>query len=498
MLDEYDYIICGGGTSGCVVASRLADDLNVRILIIEAGDHNKDIENVHMAGGMSRLAGTDHDWRISTVPQKHCNDREIPLFRGKFLGGSSGVNGTLCVRGTKQDYDDWDMPGWSGDEMFEAMKKAETFHGKEWFKAAPHAHGTDGPLHVTPHDLAPISERVLESLQSKGFPLDHDMFSTGERPFGCGHAPRTVHEGTRSTAADYVVNERYRQNIGILVRTVVDKVNFISQDGKLRASSVDTVFAHGSRRTFQARREIIISGGAYCTPPILMRSGIGSKQHLEEHGIKCLVDAPGVGANLRDHAIVFVFYETEAGLTNDFQLHHGDSFLRSREQWRKDRTGFLSSYPFGAFAYARVDERLKDNPDWQAALRSASPGRDPMGLTPKQPNLEFFQLECFPMGPEGSQQPWDPKEGEHAFAMITELFSPRSVGSVTLKSADPMDNPVVDHNYLSDPLDLFVLSEGVQWGHEIVTQGGGTKDVVKGSWPRTFLHPSYSLHADKL
>ncbi|KAH0274669.1 alcohol oxidase, partial [Aureobasidium melanogenum] len=487
---EYDYIVCGGGTSGCVVAARLAENPSLRILLVEAGAHNEHLENVHMVGGWSKNFDTPQDWNIVTEPTPGIDNRQVKVSRGRFLGGSSGVNGTLCIRGTEQDYDDWDLEGWSGKEMFEAMRKSETFHSKDWFEAAEGAHGTDGPLHIEPHDLAPISERLLDSFQSQGMPLHPDMFSTGETAQGCGHAPRTVYQGLRTTGADFVTKDQQKPNIEILVNTVVDKIRFENINGQMTARSVDLVGPDGTRNTVQAKSEIIISGGAYCTPPILLRSGIGPRNDLEKMGIECLVDAPGVGQNLLDHLIVFVFYETEqAGLTTDHHVYHGDSLATTYAQWQKEKTGFLSTFPFGAFAFARLDDRLKDEPLWQEAMKSAEPGRDAMGLTKSQPNVEYFTTECY----GGPKQYADfPIDNKHAFSMITELFSPRSKGTVVLKSKDPLENPNVDHNYLSDPLDLLVLTEGVRMGNEVVMQGKGTKDIVKGSWPANLTHHAFT------
>ena len=190
---------------------------------------------------------------------KGVDGRQVKLSRGKFLGGSSGVNGTLVIRGSKQDYDDWDLPGWSGDEMFQYMKKAENFHNKPWFKADDKAHGYDGMLHTEPHDLAPISNLLLESMVDQGLPLHEDMFTTGEYANGCGHAVRTHHAGLRTTGADFVTRGNHRDNIEIVVETSVDKILFDTEDGDPRASGVELVEKDGSRRTVTARREIIIS-----------------------------------------------------------------------------------------------------------------------------------------------------------------------------------------------------------------------------------------------
>ncbi|KAI5357259.1 Putative glucose-methanol-choline oxidoreductase, FAD/NAD(P)-binding domain superfamily [Septoria linicola] len=494
-MADYDYIVCGGGTSGCVVAARLAEDPHVRVLVIEAGGHNKDLDNVHMVGGCGQIYGTKHDWKLVSVPQKHANDRVLELHRGKFLGGSSGVNGALCIRGAKQAFDNWNLPGWSGEEVFAAMRKSENFHGKEWFEHAPGAHGDRGPLHIEPHDFAPISHLILESMQAKGLPLDHDMFSTGENPHGCGHVPRTHYEGRRTTAADFVTNARNRSNIHLMLNTTVDRINFIRDLAGLRAVSVDVLDAGTQRKTLRADREIIISGGAYCTPPILMRSGIGPREELEGHGIDCVVDSAGVGQNLQDHLIVFSSYEvSEPGLTDDAKIYHEGGLARSYAQYKQDKTGFLAYFPFGAFAYARLDARLQDSELWQEKQAQAAPGRDPMALTDKQPHVEYWNTECY--AAPGQYATHVPADGEHAFAIVTELFSPRSTGTVKIKSKDPSENPIIDCNYLANPLDVLVLAEGARLGNEIIMNSEATRKVVKGSWPASSAHHKYTTREE--
>ncbi|KAL9620827.1 MAG: hypothetical protein Q9160_004727 [Pyrenula sp. 1 TL-2023] len=481
----YDYIVCGGGTSGCVVARRLAEDSNVTVLVIEAGPHSENLENVHMVGGEQKPA---------------VNNRQIKLSRGRFLGGSSGVNGTLCIRGTRHDYDDWGMEGWSGEEFFKYMSKvmhhAETFHPKPWFKAAEGAHGTSGPLHTEPHDMAPISQLLLDSFVSKGLPLDHDMFTTGERVNGCGHAPRTVYEGLRSTAADFVTKGGEQSNLTILVNATVDKVIIEKSEGKVKATGVAIVGNEGTKSEVFAKKEIVVSGGAYCSPNILNRSGIGAREELEKHGIETLVDLPGMGKNLMDHLIAFAFYSaTQPNLTTDVHVHHASNFAATYQQYQTTKTGFLSTFPFGAFAFTRLDSRLADSPLWTSAQHSAPPGRDPMGLDPRtQPSVEFFTTECY----GGPQQYTDfpVKDDQHAFAMISELFGPRSRGTVTLKSKDPLEGPCVDTNYLADPLDVEVLAEACRFGNEIVMRGEGTKGVVKGSWPPELTHHAYTTREE--
>lgn len=187
-----------------------------------------------------------------------------------------------------------------------------------------------------------------------------------------------------------------------------------------------------------------------------------------------------------------MFYETDKpGLTNDYLVYHGDSFARTYSLWKDQKTGFLSTFPFGVFAFARLDSRLADSPLWAKAPRTAE--RDPMGLTKAQPNIELFTTECYG-GPKQFDQ--FPTNDKHAFSMIVELFSPRSRGSVTLRNAEATAIPVVDCNYLADPLDLEVLAEACRFGNEIIVQGAGTKDIVKGSWPPDLVHHKYKSRED--
>ncbi|CAG9952423.1 unnamed protein product [Clonostachys rosea f. rosea IK726] len=467
-----------GGTTGSVVAGRLAEDPNVNVLVLEAGPLSEDLENVSMVGGWSGNFDKETDWNIVTVPGSGINYRQVNLSRGKFLAALRAAM-ERC-----QDYDDWDLPGWSGEEFFKYMRKAESFKGKSWFNASDESHGYSGHLGIEPHDLAPISELLLKSMESKGLALDHDMFLT---------ARILMDVAMFQGLADFITKKNQKSNITIIPDAHVDKVIIESgDDGDLRAVGVRAVLRDGSVLEAHANKEVIISGGAYCSPNILNRSGIGARTELEQHGIKTLVDLPAVGKNLLDHLIVFIFYETEKpGLTNDHLVYHGDAFNHTYQLWKEEKRGFLSSFPFGAFAFARLDSRLADSQLWNSAPRME--GRDPMGLLPSQPNVEFFTTECYGGPKQYDQLPIDNK---HAFSIIAELFAPRSRGSVSLQSADAKGIPVVDCGYLTDPLDVEVLAEACRFGNEIVMSGEGTKDIVKGSWPPEASHHKLSTRED--
>ncbi|KAH8812374.1 putative GMC oxidoreductase [Xylogone sp. PMI_703] len=477
---EYDYIICGGGTAGCVIASRLAENLDMKVLVIEAGTDNKDIENINMPGGWTGNFDTERDWNFITPPMTGLNNRQVKMTRGKVLGGSSAVHATLCIRGTPQDFDDWQLDGWSGREIFDYMKKENES-----------SHGYSGPLHLEPHNPAPISGRLIESFVSKGLSFHEDMFSSGNTPHGCGHAPRTVHNGLRTMATDYF---RYKniKNLVILTNTLVDRILTEPNGLAHRAVGVITWDADGEQHKYRAKREIIITGGSLCSPAILLRSGIGPRAELQANDIPCVIDLPGVGKNLQDHMVVFMFYETDKeGLTTDHFAYHDNNYAKSELQWKETKTGFLASAPFGPVAFARLDERLKDEPLWRNSYSHL--GRDPMGLTNSQPNVEFFTTECYG-GPKQNNQ--FPVNHQHTFGIFAELFSPRSRGSVTLKSKNPHESPIINCNYLADPLDILVLAEACNLANEIITQGSGTKDIVKGPWPSSLNFHSFRKWED--
>jgi choline dehydrogenase-like flavoprotein len=187
--------------------------------------------------------------------------------------------------------------------MFSYMKKAESFQNKDWFKANHSEHGTDGPLTTAPHDPAPISSRVLESFQSKGLPLNPDMFTTGKIAQGCGHPVRKNHKGVRTTSFDYIGGDQKYPNIDVLTSHYVDTILLEQRGTEFDAVGVQAQDASGRELRIGANKEVVVTSGAYGSPPVLLRSGIGPKTELEELGITPKVDLPGVGKNLMDHLV---------------------------------------------------------------------------------------------------------------------------------------------------------------------------------------------------
>ena len=181
--------------------------------------------------------------------------------------------------------------------------QAEKYHNKSWFKPSEEAHGHNGILSTAPHDPAPISNLVLQSFQSKGLPYIPDMFTSGESPNGCGHAVRSIYQGVRSTAADYITKDNTRSNVDIMTNVYVDKVLLEATDNGMRAVGVDLQDSHGEKHSVRAQQEVILTAGVYGSPTILLRSGIGEKHEVEGYGIESRVDLPGVGKNLMDHLV---------------------------------------------------------------------------------------------------------------------------------------------------------------------------------------------------
>ena len=191
--------------------------------------------------------------------------------------------------------------------------------------------------------------------------------------------------------------------------------------------------------------------------------------------------------------LAMVFYEvSDPAVTTDHLIWHEGAMTKSLAQYQESKTGFFSKFPFGTFAFARLDDRLSDAESWRNASQISNTGRDPMGLTKGQPHVEMWNTECY--GPKAYGE--EPGNEKQAFSMITTLFGARSRGEVTVNNLDPAANPVVDHKHFSDPLDLLVLAEGCRLANEVVIEGNATKRVITGSWPEGLTHHTFKERAE--
>jgi choline dehydrogenase len=434
-----DYIIVGAGSAGCVLANRLSEDPNCRVLLLEAGGED-DAAAIRTPALFSQLQDSPHDWSDRTLPQTHMQGRRIYIPQGKVLGGSSSINYMIYMRGNRADYDHWASlgnTGWSYDDVLPYFIKAET---NETF--ADSYHGRSGPLVVSSHPhTAPMTERYIVAAQEAGIAYNPDF--NGERQEGCGPLQRTIADGSRSSAAvAYLHPARIRPNLTVISHAQATKLLFSNN----RVTGVQYL-RFGVVEQAYAGAEVILSAGAFRSPQLLMLSGLGSATELEKLGIEVRLDLPEVGKNLQDHIHARVRCELTQPLT--FAPLSSDDKAAASRAYEFARTGPLASnfLEAGGFVKSRPDV---DYPDLQLFLFG--------NLTPEYP--------------EAGQA------SRHGIALTAYVNRPRSTGQVTLSSADPLDRPRIDPCYFSDPDDLRCLVAGVCWNLKILY--GQAFDDIRG------------------
>ena len=303
----FDYIVVGSGSAGAVVASRLSEDPSTRVLLIEAGGSKKPM-NVKVPAAFPTQFKTDLDWEFYTEPEPHLGDRLIYHPRAKYLGGCSGMNAMIYIRGSRHDYDGWaksDATGWSYDEVLPLFKRSENNS-----RGASEYHGDSGPLHI--EDLRspnPLTEALIAGMCSTGLPRNDDF--NGADQVGAGYNQVTHKRGMRWTTADgYIRPAMKRPNFTVLTQAHVLRLRIVG--GQVVGVEVER---DGKQEFLAAHREVVLSAGAFNTPQLLMLSGIGPADHLAEHGIATIVDNPNVGAHLMDHPFYTANFETTAKRT---------------------------------------------------------------------------------------------------------------------------------------------------------------------------------------
>ena len=432
---NYDYIIIGAGSAGCVLAHRLTEDPDVNVLVIEAGgpDHWWDFR-IHMPAALVYpLQSKTYNWQFASEPEPALNGRVIPLFRGKVLGGSSTINGMVYIRGNPLDFDAWAkeqaLAQWSYEHCLPYFRRSETYdQGEDEFR------GGEGPLHVT-KGLArsPLYQVFLEAAYEAGHAPIVDM--NGYRQEGFGRMDMTVHNGVReSTARAYLRPAMRRRNLSVVTgalvsRIVVDKgvakgVEFLSQNSVHKVG---------------AEREVLLSAGAIQSPQLLMLSGIGEPGTLRSHGITPIHDLPGVGQNLQDHIEYIVAYECLKPVSYyEFTKLHQRAKIGM--EWCATKTGLGASNFFEAGGF------LRSTPDQ---------------LWPD------VQLHFVGLAAEYSGRLSAPG---HSFQVHLGPQKPKSRGTVTLRSSNPDDPPVIRPNYLAVEQDWIDSRNAIRASHDILQQ----------------------------
>ncbi|KAF4817555.1 Pyranose dehydrogenase 3 [Colletotrichum siamense] len=481
-VKDFDFVVVGGGTAGCVVAGRLAENPNVNILVIEAGVSNPiDNEAIMTPARAFELRGSKWDWGYKTgmIDRPDYTRIEKPNTRGKVLGGSSCLNYYTWIRGSAATFDDWAPYGgdeWNWEGCKEYLDKPATFHDDQGLLPKYLQHiGTGGPIHVSPAELvaeaAPFRDALKKAWVSKGEKLNDEIYD-GEM-HGLTTAVSSIYKGKRSSSWRYIEGKK---NVTVIGQTHSKRL--IIENGKV--VGVEVLGPDGEDLTFRAKYEVIVSSGVYESPKLLMLSGIGPKKELESFGIKTLVDSPHVGQNLLDHPIMPHVFKLKDGYGLDQHLlragpeHDG---AVSAYHWKNK--GPLSSGLLELVGLPRIDERLKNCAEYNEYL-AKNGGVDPFGPG-GQPH---FEIDFVPMFCDAFQ--WHiptPPKGDY-FTVIVDLLRPLSKnGTVTLNSADPLEQAKINLNFFSDDLDLIAMREGVRFVDDIIMNGEGMKDIIEGDYP---------------
>jgi choline dehydrogenase-like flavoprotein len=424
---EFDYVVVGGGSAGCVIASRLSEDPSVSVCLLEAGGADSSVF-VHAPAGVVAMVPTRfNNWAFETVPQAGLNGRKGYQPRGKVLGGSSSINAMLYVRGHRSDYDHWaelGNRGWSYDEVLPFFKRAENneTHGSNAY------HGSGGPLNVAElRSPSALNRAFLEAAAMNGVPHNPDY--NGAEQFGSFMYQVTHRNGERCSAAKgYITPHLGRSNLQVTLNAPSAQLLF---DGS-RAVGV-AYFQGNTPHEVRARREVIVSGGAFGSPQLLMLSGIGPAAELQRLGITVRHDLPGVGRNLQDHIDHVQSWRTRCDTpTFGVSARGSAKIARAVFEWRKQRTGMVSSSIAESGAFVRSSPEVQV-PDLQMVFVIA---------------LVDDHARKLHLG--------------HGYSCHMEVLRPKSRGSVTLASADPRAAPRIDPNFLADERDLQLLVKGVQ------------------------------------
>ncbi|KXN91296.1 Oxygen-dependent choline dehydrogenase [Leucoagaricus sp. SymC.cos] len=461
---QYDFIVVGSGAGGGTVATRLAENKALSVLVIEAGASDKDFFEIQVPG-LSQALPHAIDWNFTTVPQVNAGNRVMGYSRARVLGGCTSHNGMDYTRGSRDDYDQWAAitkePHFSWDSMFPYMLKSEKYaqnidHQSEVGHLNPAIHGYSGKIGVSAgYTEHPANNLIIETtkVMKNEFPFKLD--SNDGRPIGVGWAQHTIKAGVRSSSSTGYLDTT-GDNVHILLHTLVTRV--LPTGNSSHSTDFRTVeFATGvqspnipqaPRQQLIARKEVIIAGGVINTPQILLNSGIGDKSALQALGIPSLVDNPSVGKNLSDQIGLFGLLPTTLPST-DFDM------TAALAQWNKNHSGPLSRRGFVTLNHLGW-VRLPANSPVLRGHADPTPGEN-------SPHIEFIPVSVINVtGTSPIPLPPLTADVKTVMAFAAVNLHPITRGSVTLKSSNPFDAPNIDFNLLGSDLDLAILREAVR------------------------------------
>ncbi|MGF6090275.1 choline dehydrogenase [Pseudomonas sp. 18173] len=431
-VNEFDYVIVGAGSAGCVLANRLTEDSSVTVCLIEAGPSDKSIF-IKMPAALTFPIESDvFNWKFESEPEPELHDRVIGQARGRCLGGSSSINGMVYVRGSEHDYDHWrtlGVEGWDFADCLPFFRKMESFEN-----GADPMRGADGPITVVRSKADhPLYQSFLDAGQQFGLD-DAGDYNSGNQE-GVHVTQTTIRNGVRcSTSLAYLKPAIRRPNLTVLTNCLVKRVNL---EGSVACGV--TVQHKGEQKIIHAAREVVLCAGTIGSPHLLMLSGIGNRDHLAAHGVISRVHLPGVGADLQDHVVAPLRFKSPSGVSICKELNTFGR-LKLGVQWSLFKTGL------GATPFFEVGSFFKSSDD-----------------------VDYFNMqhEFLPFLADFQSGKVHIADG---FQYFVSQMRPHSRGSITLRTADPRHKPVIRFNYLTDQRDVTQMVDGIRKTLEMVEQ----------------------------
>jgi choline dehydrogenase len=442
-VPDFDYIIVGAGSAGCVLANRLTAHGSTTVLLLEAGPRDRDFW-IHVPLGYGKLfARTDVNWAYQSEPEPALNGRRVFTPRGKVLGGSSSINGLVHIRGQREDYDAWNAPGWTFDELLPYFKRSE-----DHCLGASELHGAGGPIAVSAlPDRHEMCDAFIASVMALGVPRNDDF--NGATQEGTGYYHATARKGRRCSAAvGYLRPAERRPSLHVEVEALATRVLF---EGK-RAVGV-AYEVRGDKREARAARAVILSGGSFNSPQLLQLSGVGPRELLERHGIPVVHHAPGVGEDLQDHFYCRTFWRCTRPITLNDDMASRWRQARIGLQYLLFRRGPLTVSAGYAAAFVRTRPQLT------------------------RPNAQIYFINFSTAKRGGVLHPFS------GFTLSVSQTQVESRGSVQIASPDPHAQPSIRYNYLATENDRRVMVEGLKFIRRIAATAPLREYVVAEEFP---------------
>lgn len=464
--EKCDYLIVGSGAAGAIVAARLSENLDASVILLEAGGKNNSLLLRVPGLGFAAANHPKYNWGFEAEPSPAMDNRKLIWLQGRVLGGSSSINGMIYTRGHSREYDIWRQmgcEGWGSNDVLPYFKRLESFEDSNSREL-----GKEGPVRIrkAKPDLE-ICDAFLQAARDEGYPILSDMNSDVTEGFGF----YDINAGTgrrMSAATSYLEPISKRRNLMVIPHAQVVKILIENNS----ANGVE-FFWKGKFRQLFAGKEVVLSSGAIKTPQLLMLSGIGPENELEKFGIKVKLNSPKVGKTLQNHVCYRPQYLCSAPISSSKHLQPLN-ILKAGMKYVFDKSGPLAETYAVAGGFLKTDKTL-EVPDAQVVLLSA--------LGPTKTGGAGYKIQ-------------DLLPDEHGFGLTVYQGSPRSRGSVTLRSPDPFDQPLITSGYFSDPYDMEVLKTAVKKMRKMMKQPAISQFIKKELAPGEDIEDEKSLEKE--